>query len=100
MLRAFLATLILLSAQATTFAVAQSFVDSDLDGSTGMPRQKPPNRRGPLSTASQRQDGYTIPLVLHQKDSFGVAGPRKTGGSRSGRTANDSILDRGICIGC
>ena len=98
--RAHLASFIVLAALTATSALAQSFVDSDLDGSSGIPHQKAQGRRERFGATSQTQDGYTIPQVLHQSSTFDVGGPRHSSGSRKGRTASDSILDRGICIGC
>ena len=41
-----------------------------------------------------------FPPLLHSGGDFGLSGPRHSGGTRTGRTGGDSILDRGICIGC
>ena len=100
MRRAYLGTLALSAVLAVTSAVAQSFVDSDLDSSSGMPRDKARSRRLNLGAAALPADTYMIPQVLHRSGDFGPAGPRHSGGKRTGRTSGDSILDRGICVGC
>lgn len=99
MRRACLGTLAVFATLATS-ALAQSFVDSELDGTSGMPHRKVQAGRARLSTAVQPDNGYTIPQVIGRSGNFGVGGPHHSGGTRKGRTAGDSILDRGICIGC
>jgi hypothetical protein len=100
MRRAYLGTLALSAALAATSAAAQSFVDSDLDSYSGMPRDKARGRRVNLDGVGRPPDTYTIPQVLHRSGDFGLSGPRHSGGRRTGRNSGDSILDRGICVGC
>jgi len=99
MRRAHLGTLALFTVLATTSAVAQSFVNSDLDSGSGMPRDTARSRRLTVG-AARTPDAYLIPQVMHRSGDFGPAGPRHSGGRRTGRTSGDSILDRGICVGC
>lgn len=99
MRRAYLGTLALFAMLVTASAAAQSFVDSDLDSGSGMPRDKARGRRLTLG-ATRSPDAYSIPQVMHRSGDFDLAGPRHNGGRRTGRTSGDSILDRGICIGC
>ncbi|MBD8909321.1 hypothetical protein MZTS_22095 [Methylorubrum zatmanii] len=99
MRRVYLGTLASFALLVTASAAAQSFVDSDLDSGSGMPRDKARSRRSNLGEA-RPTDAYAIPQVMHRSGDFDLAGPRHTGGRRAGRTSGDSILDRGICIGC
>lgn len=59
-----------------------------------------PNPRDLHSNHLRSDDTSTRPAVLRKGREFTLAGPRHSGGSRIGRTDGDSIIDRGICIGC
>lgn len=99
MRRAYLGTLALFALLVTASAAAQSFVDSNLDSGSGIPKDKARGRRMTLG-ATRPPDVYSIPQVMHRSGDFDLAGPRYNGVRRTGRTTGDSILGRGICIGC
>ncbi|WP_336490647.1 hypothetical protein [Methylobacterium nigriterrae] len=59
------------------------------------------NMQGQRNVLFQPQgDYYSAPAILPRGRGFGPAGPRHTGGVRTGRTGFDRSLDAGICVGC
>ena len=81
----YLGAIALSAVLSATSAVAQSFVDSDLDSHSGMSRDCARNRLSNLGSTGRPSDTYTIPQVMHRSSNFGFSGPRHSGGRRAGR---------------